>query len=320
MRILYLYARRWYDTKMSISRWLYGQALADYPGVDLKVWGVGWPGYDAKFSVTHNIKQNLIQYLTQACDDTQWEPTHLWIYKSEDYKGVPETRLPRLLVFNEAYDTGEVLREIDSVKPTHVVFHHENDYQRWRSIVPESVHLPHAAPSRHECLPMVQRSISCLVTGNLNKTIYPLRKRLSNLIRFSLLPGQIYPHPGYRLTNHVSILDQYQAYQQHLGQARLGLGCSSVMKYNLARFAELTMAGVVPVTDHLDDSVFGRYLSKACIIVAHNSSHLKLIKIIKSELRDEVSLQQRSDLLRKTAKTEFSMQVYAQRLVDYLSD
>ena len=92
------------------------------------------------------------------------------------------------------------------------------------------------------------------------------------------------------------------------------------MKYNLARFAELAMAGVVPVTDHPDDSVFGRYLSQACIIVPHNSSYSKLMKTIKPELRDEVSLQQRSDLLRKTAETEFSMQVYAQRLADFLSD
>jgi hypothetical protein len=320
MRILYLFAKRWYDTKMSMGRWLYGQALASHPDVDLKVWGVGWPAYDAKLTVAQNIKQNLPHYLEQNSHQRQWKPTHVWVYKGEDYIDLPELLLPKLIVFNEAYDAQATRREMGYVRPTHVVFHHENDYQRWRLDIPFASHMPHAAPQCEIIPPIVDRQIPCLVTGNLNKNFYPLRNRFSWLVRLQMIPGQIYAHPGYRLTDHTSVARQYSAYQQQLLNARLGLGCSSVMKYSLARFVELAMAGTVPVTDHPDDSAFARYFAKASIIVPTNSSYLTLRRTIKAELRDTTALQQRSDLLRKTAEAELSLSRYAQRMVNYLDE
>ena len=292
---------------MSPGRILYGQALAQRPGVKLRFWGVGWEGYDAQSTLAENIAKDA------------WEPTHLWFYKAQDYKEVAGVHLPKLVMFNEAHDTFSTVTEIGAASATHVGFHHENDFLRWRNTIQGAFHLPHAALPYTNVTPLSQRPFESIVTGRTSKKIYPIRHRMVQLIRGKRLPGAVREHPGYILNGHARIFEQYESYRGELQKARLGLGCSSIYRYNFARFAELAMAGTVIVTDMPNDGAFRRMLGEASIIIPDGASRWRIVAMVREALRDSIALQQRSSWLRQSAERELSMEHYAEQLIDILS-
>jgi hypothetical protein len=307
MRILYFYAKKWFETKMSPGRILYGQALARHPEVKLRFWGLGWDGYDAKATLAENIAKDA------------WEPTHLWCYKAQEYIDVSAVHLPTLVMFNEAHDPVSTLAEIRAASATHVGFHHENDFLRWYSTIDGAFHLPHAAPPYANVTPLSQRPLNCIVTGRATKANYPLRYRMAQLVRSKCLPGTVREHPGYILDSHAKILEQYESYREDLLKARMNLGCSSIYRYNFARFAELAMAGTVIVTDMPSDGTFKRMLGKASVIIPDGASRWRIVAMVREALGDPAALQQRASWLRQVAERELSMERYAEKLVEILS-
>jgi hypothetical protein len=307
MRIIYFYSKKWFETKMSPGRILYAKAVARRAGVQLRFWGIGWEGYDAKATLAENIAKDA------------WEPTHLWFYKAFDYQDVADVHLPKLVVFNEAHDTASAVAEIKAASATHVCFHHENDFLRWHGAVPGAFHLPHAALPYTNVTPLAQRLFDCIVTGRASKESYPLRHRMVQLINGKCLPGIVREHPGYILDGHAGILKQYDSYREDLQKARMGLGCSSIYRYNLSRFAELAMAGTVIVTDKPNDETFRRTLGEASIIIPDGASRWRIIAMVREVLRDPAALQQRANWLRQTAERELSIESYAENLVDIFS-
>lgn len=307
MKILYLFARQYFESKMSPGRILYAEAMAQQPGVEVRFWGAGWDGFDTSLTLAENLR------------NLDWDPTHLWLYKAQLYREVAEVKLPRLVVFNEAFDDVQTSLELRAAAATHVVFHHEGDFIGWRNRVPRAYHLPHAGlPFATPPPPLSERAHDCLVTGRLEPDIYPLRCKLARLVQRGKLPGVVRPHPGYRLDGHSSIREQYESYRNDLCQARLGLGCSSVYRYNLARFAELALAGTVIVSDMPNDESFRKLLAPWSVILPDRSSSWRIKDLVRDALKDPSGLQQRSDGLRRTAERELSMDRYAQRLVELL--
>jgi hypothetical protein len=305
MDILYLFARRWYEHKMSAGRVLYARAVARQPGVKLRFWGPGWPGYRDECTLAENLAA------------LEAQPTHLWFYKAADYQGTADVDLPRLVVFNEAFDRAATWGEIRAAAATHVVFHHENDWRHWEKQLPNTLHLPHAAEPYPAVPRLEERPWDCLVTGRLSRRVYPLRSHLAREVERGALPGMVYPHPGYVLPSHDEVMAQYARYRQTLLQGRLGLSCSSVYRYNLARFAELAMAGTVIVTDEPDDKAFRQHFGAASILVSRWATRWRLRDVVRQALRDPVGLQQRSDELRRVAEARLSMDCYARELVGW---
>lgn len=306
MRVLYLFSKNWFEGKMSLGRLKYAQALSRLPGVELRIWGLGWEGYNPLLSVKKNLEND------------GWEPTHLWIYKAQEYRDLDAIGLPRLVVFNEAYDYQETCREIAAAAATHLIFHHQNDFNFWKQIFQNSFHLPHAAEIYEEHVQIADRLVPSIVTGNLDARCYPLRRKMANLVRYRLLPGHVRKHPGYTLQGSPCIEYQYQSYRFDLQSARIGLGCSSIKKYNLARFVELAMAGTVIVTDLPDDDAFKKYFGDSSIIIPDGASYLKIRSIILSESRDLQGLQQRSNQIRSAAVKHLSFEIYVSQLKEIL--
>lgn len=305
MKLLYLYARHRYERKMSPGRVLYAQAVGRQPGVTVHFWGPGWPGYDA----ARTLKENLAEL--------DWQPTHLWFYKAADFREAGTVDLPRLVVFNEAWDEGATWREIRSAAATHVVFHHENDWRRWHRRLPVTVHLPHGAEPYAQVPALAARPWDCLVTGRLTASVYPLRCRLAREVSHGRLKGTVYRHPGYELSGYEAVMAQHAEYRAALLQGRLGLSCSSVYRYNLAKFVELAMAGTVIVTDEPNDSAFRRHFGSASILVSRWSCGWTIRRAIRAALADPSGLEQRSEELRRAAERSLSMDHYARELLSW---
>ena len=309
MRILYLFGKRYFDNKMSPGRIFYAEALGRQPGIEVRFWGEGWDGYDTRYPLAENLRA------------LGWDPTHLWFYKAQSYREVAAVKLPRLVVFNEAFDEVQTSLEIHSAAATHVVFHHEGDYLAWRGKVPRAYHLPHGGVPYSTPVPSsVERPHDCIVTGRLSPAIYPLRCNLARLIEQGKLSGVVRAHPGYLMPCHNSIREQYESYRNDLCRARLGLGCSSIYRYNLARYAELALAGTVIVTDMPHDGFFRKLLAPWSLILPDRASSWRITDMIREALRDATGLQQRSEALRRTAECELSMDRYAQRLIEVLRE
>jgi hypothetical protein len=180
----------------------------------------------------------------------------IWFYKGQEYRGVADCPLPKVVVFNEANDEQKTWEEIYGAGATLVMFHHVNDLRRWEGrLRAEQISYawcPHATDCQlfaKHCRPWDERMIDVLVTGTLSPETYPLRCRLASLVRERRLPGRIHPHPGYRLKSLEQNLRQRHQYAVLLGNAKAAAVCSSTHKYGLAKYVEAAAAGCCVVGD-----------------------------------------------------------------------
>lgn len=270
MKILYLYPKKYYDTKMSMGRVLYGQAVARQPGVELKFWGPGWPGYNSDLSLARNI---------MASGETF---DVVWFYKADQIIGAGEFPGCRVVAFNEA-NAPQTLDEIRAAGANVVIFHHENDMPRWKFLEEEGaklVHILHGAPREFFNLPESARPWDVMLSGVVSQDTYPLRSRFATLIRSQQMPGYIRPYPGHRLKTEEACRVQYKLYASALQSTKVSLCCTSKFKYALAKIVESLAAGCLVVSDMPGDWAFKQTLGKHIIEVPDNTSDADLIKIV----------------------------------------
>lgn len=306
MKILYLYAKHWYDRKMSIGRWLYGQAVANHPGVELRVSGVGWDGWQASAPVSHNILR------------MDWIPDLIWVYKPQEYAGLASIKIPRVMAFNEANDVKKTSEEIEAADPTKIIFHHQNDIPRWellRGVGVDLIHLPHCAPC--DLFAPSKKTIDCLSSGVQSPSIYPIRHQLHGLVQTGQIPGVIRKHPGYRLNGHEQIAIQYGDYANQLAQTKIALCCTSIHKYFLAKLVEAAAAGCVIATDMPHDPIFQEYFGHGVIEMTGDVNRDRAA--ILSMLDDPLAIEEIGERNRQIALGMFDMKDYARRFVEAVS-
>jgi len=313
MRILYLYPREYYDRKMSVGRVLYGEAVARQPGIELKFWGEGWPGYDNELSLAKNIERS----------GESWDA--LWFYKASRLKR-PIPKGPITFVcFNECWSE-KYMQEARDADAELVVFHHQFDWDLWREELEKSwirhAHIPHCADPRFfddPPLPMDQRPIDVLLTGVHAPEVYPLRARFRRMIEQGQVKGRcvIRNHPGYRLSSHQAIRDQYRDYCRQLGQAKVVLCCTSKHEYLLAKIPEAAMAGCAIVTDCPKDIWFANFDEyPGCgVTLQPEDSDESIAEQINSLLADVDRLEESGERARQVAAQWFTTDHYAQRLL-----
>lgn len=304
MKILYLYAKHWYDRKMSIGRWLYGQSVAQHPGVELRVSGVGWDdGWDAEDTVEHNILS------------MEWKPDLIWVYKPQEYIGLPSIKIPVVMTFNEANDIHKTMCEIEDGEPSHVIFHHQNDMKWWRSLTCRIHNLPHCAPC--DLFTPSKKTIACLSSGVKSPSIYPIRHQLHGLVQTGQIPGVIRKHPGYRLDGHDKIVAQFEDYAKQLSHSKIALCCTSIHKYFLAKLVEAAAAGCVIATDVPHDPIFQEYFGHGVIEMTGDVNRDRAA--ILSMLDDPLAIEEIGERNRQIALGMFDMKDYARRFVEAVS-
>jgi len=313
VRVLYLFSRYYHDRKTSFGRRHYGYALSNVDGVDLRIWGPGWEGYDEELSVSENLEQNW---------RLEWVPQIVWVYKPEDYRGVPSSARHRLVIFNETHDAGKTREEIDGADATLVVFHHVRDYLKWAgSLEAEGrwcLHLPHAADPGlfRNRTAWAEKRTGLLVTGTLSEEFYPLRHRLADLVRRGRVPGEIRERPPYRMRSLEENEAQAEDYAAALDRWKLTAVCASKFGYGLQKYPEAALSGTVMVGDVPPE--YAGTLGQGVIKVGLGMSESQLVEPIMRALADDTGTLRLSYEARVGAQRSHTLQRYAERLADWL--
>ena len=318
MNILYYFPRALYERKMSLGRVLYGEAVARQPGIDLKVWGSGWDGFDDSQTVTDNLQRQF---------GASWSPDVLWSYKLADHKpGLGSLSVKHSIVcFNEAHDPAKTFPEIEAARATTVVFHHENDRRKWETLLTQwgvttarllhAVDLTYFRPTtdfEYRC-----RRLKTIVTGVLAPAIYPLRCRFASLINSKRLSGRVRNHPGYRLDSLDACRKQYHEYAHALSHAKVSLCCTSIHRYALAKIVESMAAGCLVVTDFPDDGQWQYDLARFCVRVSPDMNDDDLVDTVEFALKHAAAEKVLAG--QKYVLENLTTDHYAKGLLEYVS-
>ena len=311
MHILFLVSRYYYEQKMSRCRFHQMAAVGRYEGVQVTVWGTGFPHYDDTAPLYENIKR---QFGATAVDLVH-------VYKPGDHRAVAACPLPKSIDYNEAWHRQATIKEVVHNDIRFVVFHHANDlaalqtrtrFSRGRLLV----HIPHCAErSIFEplALPWQDRTVPVLLTGALGSKFYPLRTRCAELMRTGRLPGEIRPHPGYRTAATEQTRDQFVDYAQHLGRSRIALVFGIKFDYALAKYPEAAMAGCLLIGDVPTElhNTLGRYM----VQIEADMPDEQMVKEIRWWMEHDGKAQALAAASQRLALSAFTMERYAEQFV-----
>ena len=311
MKILYLYPHAMYTKKVDAGRVTHGRAVARHPGVDIRVFGPGWGDYDDSRSLSDNLLTKFGMYMVPIdC---------VWCFKAGEVRGVKEWPSLKAIAFNDCWSVDERLAEARAVDAKLVILHHANDFDRMKALADEGrrlVHIPHVAEKDIFWRPKYEnRYDACLLTGNCDKGIYPLRAKWKRLCEAHAIPSDVRPHPGYRLPDMAAVEKQFNEYAASLRKYRIALCCTSVYRYALAKIVEAMAAGCVVVSDMPDDPVFRDTLGKWIVEVDAGWSIERLAKVVNELLADPDRISRLSEGGQKEYLARYTTDHYAEAFV-----
>lgn len=214
------------------------------------VTGPGWPDWRDGETLQENV------------DRIMPDAEFLWGYKvHEGIKSPDVHKQPLVVAYNEAWwPDDRAKKEVLAVKADVVICHHLSDMKQFDGCGALVTHIPHAADPDLFCRfskPWREREIDVLVTGALDKEIYPFRTKMAEVIRSGgLLPlnAVVHKHPGYRLRDEEACLRQDEEYAKLLGNTKISIVCGSKYNYGLAKYFESFMAGCYVLGTHVNDT------------------------------------------------------------------
>lgn len=246
MKIISLFPKRLYDSKMSPGRTMYLNWFGAINGFQTIWSGNGWKNYNESESVLANVER-LESSNEGKCDA-------IIVYKGADLRDIAGCDRRRFIIFNEANSEAVVNKEIGEAAATDVVFHHNSDFEAWDPVLRRrgvrSHSWCHAAPPLTVETSWEDRIYDVIVSGCLAKSIYPLRAAASDAVAEGFFRSpHIIRHPGYRLASRWEIAKQYSRYLELLSKSEVAICCTSIYKYPLAKLFEAAMCGCCVATD-----------------------------------------------------------------------
>jgi glycosyltransferase involved in cell wall biosynthesis len=186
INVLYLIDKSTYLTKMSRVRFHAMEALGEI--TNLVYWGPGWDDFDTQLPLSENIQKIEIQISYIIC------------YKAAEIKQINEVDIPICITYNEMYDKTSVLDEINVIKPSLIICHHENDLINFQKSALKDInflstfkHIPHCVDKSIFYNKNLEREIDILLCGVISKR-YTKKERLIKLIRLPLVSlGVLFP-------------------------------------------------------------------------------------------------------------------------------
>jgi hypothetical protein len=311
MRILSLFPKKLYDTKMSAGRTMYLNYTGSQPGNSIVWSGNGWANYESDQSVSDNLKRL----------EVDGEFDALIVYKGGDLKGLKGCNRKVVIIFNEAHDDQTVNRELAESQASVAVFHHEGDFLHWkwnlgrRGI--KAHNWCHACPELPK-VPWDEREDTPILSGCTAKAIYPIRHNTLLAIQEGHLNGFHLTHPGYRLEGRVKVSFQYACYLKTLAHRKVSICCSSIYKYPLAKLFESAMAGCAVATDKPTCSMFEKRLWPHCIRLDSLWSPERIAGELSLYTDDE--LRERGSALQEAAIKHFSYKSWSDCLTSAVMD
>ncbi len=315
MKILSLFPKSLYDTKMSPGRTMYLGYVGTMPGNSVVWSGKDWPGYENEASVKENVES--LESVHRGKFDA------VVIYKGQTLIDAAGCDRRKIVIFNEANDENLVNEEIESSGANTVVFHHRSDYDMWRWSLQRrgirSCNWCHGSPGTVPSVGWKDRKNSVIVTGCLAGDIYPLRSRAAKAIDEGFFRGGVVlRHPSYRLKNRIEVINQYASYLKTLSLSKVAICCTSIYKYPLAKLFEAAMCGCVVATDLPNCPEFEKHLWPHCIRLDASWEPERIAGEI--SLYTDEDLRERGEALRKISMERFSYRNWADCLISAINE
>ena len=232
MKIAYICDKYYWDKKVPRTRFHAIDALGKI--ADVLCTGNGFHSWVPDLTVRENLA---IGYF--AAD---W----IIVYKPENYDW-SDNHIPVATTFNDAWHTEQRLSEIETPNCRLVIMHHKNEMADWELRCPDVrfVNIPYPINPNVFKDYGQDKPIDVLLTGAIDRKIYPLRFRFERMIR----TGAFHPydavhekHPGYRLNDPNK---EAVRYAKLLGSAKVCLADTSKYGYAAEKYHEIPACGSV---------------------------------------------------------------------------
>ena len=309
MKILYLIPKPRYTKKMSCVRRHALGAVKRYPGVNLKISGPGWEGFDSADNVEKRFKPDLV-----------------WWYKPFDIPGYKNVKAPKCLSYNEMWDKVWTVNEIRGSKSGLVICHHHNDIEKYKGILEPNkfklVHNPHCGEIKIFKDYGLTKDIDVLFVGINSKKVYPLRnkllKKVQPLIQEAGFNFQRFKHPGYRLKSYKEVQKHTIKYAMAINRAKIAVTCSSVYRYALAKYAEIPLCKTALCADMPHENM--DWYDKWMIQIGPESKPRVIADKIISYLKDKDSLEKITQRGYEENLKHRTQEGYAERFVKIVKE
>lgn len=282
MKLLILFPRRYWETKMSSGRRdVISRLLAT---TDSVLSGQGWPDWFE----SHTLRENLARLAPDADAILWYKPLGNWREGVLSIARPQERDIPAVEIFNEAFWPGRrAYNECQAAGTDLVIHHHLADSKQFTGL--PAIHIPHCADPdifAANAKDWGERTTELLVIGTLNRDVYPLRTRVAELIASWRLRGEVRAHPGYRLTDADECRRQQINYARDLGNAKYVVCCSSKYGFGLAKFVEAAQAGACVIGDIPPD--FRDTIGRAMVEIQSAWDDDRLVEVIKAAVKHDL--------------------------------
>lgn len=237
MKVLYLCAKEFWDTKMSRCRFLSAEAIGKHPKMELIKDGKGFEGFSLAEESVEKHKPDVVMW---------YKPLEIPMLKRTWSQ-------PTVLRYNEMYDRTWTHKEILMSGSNVVICHHKNDMPWYESEFKfegvKFAHIPHSAEKHIFKDYGLPKSIDVALIGAIQDH-YPLRKRMKKLIRW--LPSKykcvVHQHPGY---NHPDAhTNRYMIdFARFISQCKICVTCSGKPRSRYTKYVEVPMCGTALAAD-----------------------------------------------------------------------
>jgi hypothetical protein len=239
-RIVYCCNMEYFIKKMSRVRFWAIIELAKHPNIAMFFIGKGWANYIPTKSINRQI----------SC----FQPNFIIWYKPFEFN-IKNSRIPKCIRYNEMWDEKWTQKEINESGSNLIICHHLNDWEKYvklyeNSINKKFIYLPHHANPDIFYNQYLEKDIDILIAGVIKEKNYPLKYRLSNLVKKYLQKYKIHilQHPGYNINDAYTNKIQKE-FAHYINRSKLVISCTSTYNYRLGKYVEIPMCGGVIIGD-----------------------------------------------------------------------
>ena len=239
-RIVYVCNMEYFIKKMSRVRFWAIIELAKHPNIAMFFTGKGWTNFISTNSIDKQV--NI------------FKPNFIIWYKPNEYT-IKNSGIPKCIRYNEMWDEKWTRKEIDNSGSNLIVCHHLNDCEKYvklyeNQINKKFIYLPHHANPEIFYNQYLEKDIDILIAGVIKEKNYPLKYRLSQLVKNNLQKYNIHTlsHPGYIIDDAYSNKIQ-KDFAYYINRSKLIISCTSSYNYRLGKYIEIPMCGGVIVGD-----------------------------------------------------------------------
>ena len=319
-KVLFLCKQQYFITKMSRVRFHSMRAIQEIN--DFKWCGPGWPWYNEDLTVQENI-DNIYR--------DQEKPDIVVAYKPSDMKGFADVEQKTCIRYNEMYDKGWTLKEINETKPDLIICHHLNDMREYEELFKKTplnfdtkmVNIPHSAEKTiYYDQKKPNKSFDIMLVGAVGvRTMlgshYPLRDRMYGILGTMSQEGQscaVLSHPG---GEHLDAYkDRYaKDFATALNNTKIAVTCTGVPNSRYGKYVEIPMCGTAIAGDipGEDQESFNKFV----IEINMDMSDEEIINKLRHYAEND---EERNELVKcgQEWSAEYTQERYAERFVETL--